>query len=144
MMFPVGVLVLNRMKATDYIGILMVWNWNENILWYWMWSTRSVQVYCLPMEVVHSSALTWFGCSKQILGKWPAASATLEILLISSTPHLKSLNFHKHWSFCPPSSFTSLQPTTYKNEEKIGSKKVENAKRTITYIAIHFSQNIIL
>lgn len=80
------------------------------------------------MDVVHSSALTRFGCSMWMLGKWPAVSTTLEILLMSSTPHLKSLNFHKHRSLSTPSSFTSLQPKTYineeKNVEKLGKVKV--------------------
>lgn len=67
----------------------------------------------LPMEEVHNSALTWLGCSRCRDGKWAVASTTLKILLTSSTPHLKSRNFHRHWSLSPPSSSMSLHPTIY-------------------------------
>jgi hypothetical protein len=50
---------------------------------------------------------------------------------MSSTPHLKSLSFHKHCSLSPPSSSNSLQPTTYRqiHKNQIFNNKKVKAKR---------------
>lgn len=100
----------------------------KEIILYWTQNVQRKEVPvvsnkkdCIPTEGVHNSALTWLGCSKWRLGRCPSVSTTLNILLMSSTPDLKSFSFHKHCNLTLPPSFDSLQPTTYKKKIEKGT-----------------------
>lgn len=62
---------------------------------------------------------------------------------MSSTPHLKSLNFHKHCSLSPPSPSNSLQPTTYLQIHKnhVFNKKKGPKKKNNYFIETEFANS---